>query len=264
LNPTLLSLGPINLEWHGVLAVVGIIVAIWLLAGRYRKHGLAIDNIPGFAIWTVIGGMIGARLFHVIDYWSYYIAHPLQMLSFTQGGLAVYGAVVCGFATALGYLLLTHQPAGKILDLGTPAMMVGLAIGRIGCTINGDAWGAPTGGNWGLVYTNPGARLPAALLGVPTHPFPLYEIAVDLFVAGLFWWLGEEVARLDGRLTLAAMGVYGVGRFGINVVRQEQVVLLGMQQAQVVSVIIVAVAIIGIAALTLFARSKPSMEQAAS
>jgi phosphatidylglycerol---prolipoprotein diacylglyceryl transferase len=264
IDPTILRIGAFSLEWHGVLGAIGILVGVMLAMTRWGAHGLPVDRLTNMALVTILSGIVGARLFHVIDYWQYYSANPLQILAINQGGLAVYGALVCGFVGAIGFLLITRMPMGKLLDLGTPPMFVGIAIGRIGCLINGDSWGAPTGGNWGLVYTNPNARMPAALIGVPTQPFPVYELVWDFAVAAVIWWLSKRV-RLDGRLVVLGMAMYAVARFGLNYFRQEQIVFAGLQQAQIISLAIVAVSIPLFAAVAWRSREKltaPDPDQA--
>jgi phosphatidylglycerol---prolipoprotein diacylglyceryl transferase len=237
INPVIFRWGFIGMEWHGVLGALGILIAVVLAGRQMLKRGFDISIIYGLAWWCVIGGIIGARAFHVADYLDYYMAHPLQILAITQGGLAIYGAMFGGFVGAIAYVLIKRLPMGRLFDGGGPEVLLGLAIGRVGCLINGDSWGAPTGSNWGVVYTNPGARLPANLIGVPTHPYPIYEIIVDLLIFGVFAWLRKKgVIKTDGVTTLLVLVCFSAIRFFLTYFRQEKQLLLGLQQAQLIAV----------------------------
>src|SRR5919205_2196035 len=111
-------------------------------------------------------------------------------------------------------------------------MLVGQAIGRIGCFINGDAWGAPTGSAYGVVYWNEHDLVPPDLIGVPTHPYPLYEIgAVLVLLAAL--WFGRRAGWRPGTTFLLATVGYGAIRFSLSFVRQEAILVFGLQEAQI-------------------------------
>ncbi|MCL5257101.1 MAG: prolipoprotein diacylglyceryl transferase, partial [Chloroflexi bacterium] len=143
-----------------------------------------------------------------------------------------------GFVGAIIYVWKSHLPMGRFFDAGAPATILGLAVGRLGCLINGDAWGAPTGGNWGLVYTNPAARLPASLLNVPTQPFPIYELILDVGIFFVLSWL-RDTGRIkaNGAVTLLTFLSYSVVRFFLTYFRQERIIFMGLQQAQLIAVI---------------------------
>lgn len=240
IDPVIVKLGIISLEWHGLLAALGILAGVVVAGRKMHQRGFDIAVIYGVAWWAVIGGILGARLFHVIDYADYYMTHPLQIIIITQGGLAIYGALFGGFVGAIIYVLKSHLPMGRFFDAGAPATILGLAVGRLGCLINGDAWGASTGGNWGIVYTNPADRLPANLLNVPTHPFPIYELVLDLGVFFLFSWLRDTgKVKANGAITLLSLLGYAVVRFFLTYFRQERIIFMGMQQAQLIALICV-------------------------
>lgn len=262
IDPVLFGFGPFSLEWHGVLSALGILVAVVVAAREMHRRGFDAAHIYGVAWWAIIGGILGARLFHVIDYADYYLARPWEILFIMRGGLAIYGALFGGFAGAAIYAWRNGLRIGRFFDAGAPTTLLGLAIGRLGCLINGDAWGAPTGGDWGLVYIHPEARMPASLLGVPTHPFPVYELVLDLAIFAAIWRL-RDTLKVEGSPTLLAMLGYAIVRFFLTFLRQEQVIFLGMQQAQLIAV--ASVAILGPWLLYLFLRQpKQRMEAPAT
>lgn len=233
-SPVIARLGPLELGWHGVFSVLAVIVAMWLGLRRARRRGLPAEPMGAVVTWAFVGGVVGARLFHVLDNLPSYLANPLAIVAIWQGGIAVYGAFLGGIAGGLLAARRARIPAWPLLDAAAPAMLVGQAIGRLGCLSNGDAWGAPTGGPWGIVYSRPDALLPPELLGVPTHPYPLYEIAaVVLLLAGL--WLARRPLTAPGQLFLVAAIGYAAIRFSLSFFRQETVVAWGLQEAQLVA-----------------------------
>ena len=124
----------------------------------------------------------------------------------------------------------------RVLDAAAPALLVGQIIGRLGCLSNGDAWGAPTAQNYGVVYWNEHASIPASLIGIPTHPYPLYEMIVLAAALGGLLWLAPRL-QLPGQLFLLVVISYAVARFALTFVRQEPLVFAGLQEAQLVAVI---------------------------
>jgi phosphatidylglycerol---prolipoprotein diacylglyceryl transferase len=238
-DPVLAWLGPLPLAWHGILSSLGIYAGVWLAARLLDHPRWQEAGVPGSLFgWASLGALVGARLFHVADHLADYVADPLSVLAIWRGGIAVYG----GFVGALAGAALASRRAGlpvwPLLDAAGPALLLGQAIGRLGCFANGDAWGAPTGGAWGVVYEHPGALLPPELLGVPTHPYPLYEAAADLTLLGVLLLVRRRAPLgLPGRVFLLAAVGYGAIRFTLTFLRQEPVVLWGLQEAQVLALV---------------------------
>ena len=119
-------------------------------------------------------------------------------------------------------------PVWLSLDAAALGMLVGQAVGRIGCLINGDAWGGPTGCPCGVVYWHEHALIPPELLGVPTHPYPLYEIVGVAAVLALLWTMRKRRAQPGTEFLIATIG-YGFVRFVLTFVRQETVIVFGLQ-----------------------------------
>lgn len=233
-DPIFLQQGGLQLGWHGFFTAAAVIVAVVYALRRAQGKGLPGGPVGDVAVWAVVGGIIGARVFHVFDHVSYFAAHPLAIFEVWQGGIAVYGAFIGGIVGGYVAARRAHLPIWGLLDVAAPAMLVGQMIGRLGCLSNGDAWGEPTSGSWGVVYTNPHDLLPASLLGVPTHPYPLYEIAAVALLLGALW-LGRAQLRVPGSLFLFAALGYSVIRFGLTFFRQEPVMFWGLQEAQVIA-----------------------------
>ena len=253
IDPIIAQLGPFQLGWHGVFSLLALVVGVWLGLGRAGQLGIDVDTMVSGLGWVIAGAVVGARLFHVLDHLPYYAQHPLEIVAVWQGGIAVYGGFVGGVLAGAVAAWRLGLPVWRSLDSAAPAMLVGQAVGRIGCLINGDAWGGPTGCPCGVVYWHEHALLPPELLGVPTHPYPLYEIAAVVGLLGLLWVMRGRLAR-PGTIFLVTTIGYGVIRFFLSFVRQETVIVFGLQEAQLVALATAAIALAILASRLIFAR----------
>lgn len=160
--PRILERDGMPIRAYGVLMVVAVVSGVGLAAYRAWSVGVDPEIIYSLATWMTISGLVGARLFFVLQYWGdFYVAgNPLatlgKVLNFPQGGLVVYGAVLGGFPVGVGYLLYRRLPVLAIADIAAPSLVLGLAIGRLGCFFNGCCYGGF------CEATPPGLRFPAS------------------------------------------------------------------------------------------------------
>ena len=236
INPVAVHIGSFALRWYGLAIVAAIIAAV--VMGRYegKRKGIDENHIYNVTMWGVIGGVLLARLFHVVDKLSYYAANPHMILALNQGGLAIWGGVAGGFLAGFIYARVQHLHVARLMDVAAPALLVAQIVGRFGCIVNGDAYGGPTGLPWGFIYTNPDAMIPSYLWGIPTHPYPVYDMLWNLATLGLLWWLRPRLKR-DGQLFALYIMCYSVSRFLLTFVRQEDIWFWRMQEAQVVAIL---------------------------
>jgi len=247
MDPNIFTAGSFTMSWHGLLTGLAVLAAIVLVARLAKDKGFTSEDVYSTALWGVVGGIIGARLFHVIDQWDLYRDNPWQILRFWAGGLSLYGALVGGFVFGITYAAIRKLPLGKVADLAAPGMILAQAIGRIGCLINGDAYGTPTSLPWGILYTNPDAASTAGPwvngVLVAGHPVPAYEIIWDLLILTLLLRLRQRLKN-DWMVFLIYASVYSAGRFGLSFIRGDETAVLGpLHQAQVISLIVMAIAI---------------------
>jgi phosphatidylglycerol:prolipoprotein diacylglycerol transferase len=234
IDPTIFHWGHFGLRWYGLFIVLAIFAGSWLGLREARRKGFDAGQVQSLILWSVLGGLIGARLFHVVDRWDLYADEPLRTLYFWEGGLAVYGGLVGGVLVGFAYAWRHGLPAWRLADALAPGIILGQAVGRLACIPNGDAYGSPTDAPWAFIYTNPASMVPPDLLGKPLHPYPAYELLFDLALLGLLWKL-RGVYKTDGLLFLTYAEVYAVGRFLLTFFRMEQVWFFGLQEAQVVA-----------------------------
>jgi phosphatidylglycerol---prolipoprotein diacylglyceryl transferase len=241
LDPNLITLGPFVLSWHGLFSAVGLGAGIWIALRLLRGTVVSEDDVMTTAFWCTVGGLVGARLLHVLDQWQYYSQNPVQIVLINEGGIAIFGAIVGGTIGGLIYAYVRKLPFGLLLDAGGVGLILGQAIGRIGDVINGEHHGmrVPEGTPWAVTYTNPntlGER------GIPNHLAVGYELVWDLLVYGLLLGLWGRLPR-TGMVFWTYLLLYSVGRFGITFFRQDTIAAFGLTQAQLVALGTSAVAV---------------------
>lgn len=251
-----LHLGPLSLAWHGIFTAVGIFFGVALPVRLVRGH-VNEDAAYSVATWGVVGGIAGARLFHVIDRWDFYAHEPLQILAIWSGGIAVWGAVIGGVLG--GYLVARRQslPIGFTADAAAPGIGLGLVIGRIGDIINGEHHAlACSDLPWCVGYSFPPEQGGLGQAG-PVHPAVAYEMVwVSLGIAGALWLRKAWAGRVpDGLVFWLWMVWYGTARFLISFLRVgDPTSLLGLRQDQLIGLGAIASGIVMVAVLTLRAR----------
>jgi phosphatidylglycerol:prolipoprotein diacylglycerol transferase len=235
-DPNLFTIGPFTAAWHGLLTGLSVLVGVLITVSLTKRKGFSEELVYGVALVAIPGGIIGARLFHVLDHAEYYLANPGEAFIPSGGlaffGLSFYGAVVGGMVAGIAYARFKKIAVFPFLDAVAPAILVAHIIGRVGCLINGDAYGSATDLPWGIVYTNPGAFAP---LNVASHPFPIYEIVLNLAILGILWRLWKRELP-DGMIFLTYASIYAVGRFFLTFVRDDPVIFMGLREAHLISI----------------------------
>jgi phosphatidylglycerol:prolipoprotein diacylglycerol transferase len=258
INPVIVQIGPFALRWYSLMIMAGVVVATWMAARFAEQRGIPSDDVYSAALWIVVAGIVGARLAHVIDRFDYYRANPGRILAVYEGGIAIWGGLTAGGLAGWAYTRRYGVPFWRFADAVSHGAILGLAVGRIGCIVNGDVAGRPTDVPWAFIYTNPNALLPRPeYFNTPTHPYPLYELVWDLALFGVLFLVARKV-KLDGAVFLTFVVGYSLARFVLTYTREEQLFLLGLQQAQVFSLVAMVVAVY----LYLYLRSRPGRARA--
>ncbi len=236
IDPIIFSIGHFHLRWYSIILVAAMFIGTWLAIREAGRKGFNTEKISDIILWVIAGGFIGARLFHVIDHWTdEYAANPVRALYVWEGGLAIWGGVLGGLVVVAVLARIYHWRLPHLLDAFVPGVVLAQAVGRIACIITGDAMGKPTNGPFGFAYTNPNAMVPQ--LGVYYTPTPVYEILMNLAIFALLWSLRKKGLK-DGVLTLIYLAIYSFMRFFIASTSTYKIIAGGLNQAQLVSIVV--------------------------
>lgn len=217
LSPNLLDAGGITLAWHGLFTAASVFLAFYLIDHWGKRTGLKKEIVPSVAVWAIPGGIVGARLIHVLDNWGYYSGNPGQIIAVWQGGIAIYGAIAGGAVAGAVYAALKGFPVRPLMDLSAPALILAQAVGRIGDLVNGEHFSTPSDLPWAVAYTNPASP---GFERPPSHPVVGYEMLADLALFGLLLTLRGRL-RPEGSLFAVYAVLYAVIRFSLSFLRLD-------------------------------------------
>lgn len=225
------------MKLYGVFVALGIFSG-WLLALRRRaRYSITASQLESLFLWIVIAGLVGARVYHVLDKFPYYQKHPLEIIMLWQGGLGIFGALIGG-----GVALAIRARIWKVallpfLDLLAPCLLLGQAIGRLGNVVNQEGFGPPTQLPWGIFIDSTHRPLPFREYSY-FHPTSVYE---SLWLAmGTMALLGFEQKGLNlGQLFSLFLIWFGTGRFFFEFLRMDTAELFGIRVAHLLSVLAV-------------------------
>ena len=234
-NPVILRLGDLAISWYGLAVVSALGVALLVAQHEVRRRDLPLDALWGIGPWAIAGGLVGARGLHVIDNWSMYASDPQRIFAFHQGGLAIGGALLGGIVATIAVAPRHGVPLLSLADAAAPGIILGQAIGRLGCLVTGDALGRETGLPWGISYLNPGSMAPDRATSY--QPVFAYEALWDLAVFGVVWALRKRIDR-PGSLFATYLALYAAGKFAITFFREERRWLWSLQEAHFVALLL--------------------------
>ncbi|MCK4850327.1 MAG: prolipoprotein diacylglyceryl transferase [Phycisphaerae bacterium] len=256
--------------------MLGFLTAYFLAYRRAKKCGANPDELTNVAVLALMGGVAGARAMHVIHFWdSQFANEPIwQIFNIRDGGLEFYGGIILAIVAALGYMATKKMPVKFFLDLLAPALMLGLAFGRMGCFLNGCCHGKVSKLPWAVSFPYGSAayydHVSAGELAVPAelsdgfggaipaeqlsdaqraiaaehrslrvHPVQLYSMAVALALCGIlyrYFWR----RKYEGQVFVLMLILYGVGRFVLEMLRTEPIVAgTGLSISQNLSIVAV-------------------------
>ena len=234
-DPIAFTIGSLQVHWYGIMYVVGISIGL-VVAWPYAKaKGITAEQVETVAVISIPAGLIGARLYYVAQQpLGPYLSQPWRILNFTEGGMAFYGAI---FAVVIALIIIAWRmrfSLWKLLDAACIFAAVGQFFGRIGNIINGDIIGYPTSLPWGLVYANPNSFPPSHT--VAYQPAAIYEAIVNIIIFSILWALRNKYR--PGGLFFIYIFLYSISQFLIFFVRDNEVVFLGLKQAQVTALVV--------------------------
>jgi phosphatidylglycerol:prolipoprotein diacylglycerol transferase len=248
-----LQIGPLAIRWYGLLIATGVLLGTTLAHREAIRRGIDPDRLLNVIVVAVLVALLGARLYYVLFNWDYYGANPAKILAVWEGGLAIHGGLIAGSLATILYCRHAKLSLPITLDIMAPCVAIGQAIGRWGNFFNQEAFGVPTNLPWKL-YIDPAHRPPQLAAFEYFHPTFLYESLWNLLVFGILWFgLRKRLQARPGALTLWYLGLYSIGRFFVEGLRIDSLMLGTFRAAQVASLLLVVASGVG---LSLMARRK--------
>lgn len=215
----------IDVMWYGILMATGMILGTLIAIKEAKRVGIKEDYILDLAIIAIPAGLICARLYYVLFNWGYYSNNPSQILNFRGGGMAIHGALIGGVLA--GYIFSRYKKLDffKLADTVMIGMPLAQSIGRWGNFINQEAHGGPTNLPWGIMVN-----------GVKVHPTFLYESIWD-FGIFVFLWIFRKKKSYEGQVIVLYAILYSLGRFFIEGLRTDSLMIGPFRMAQVISLV---------------------------
>jgi phosphatidylglycerol---prolipoprotein diacylglyceryl transferase len=247
---TIPIMGGVKIFGYGFMLFLAFLGSMNLAAWRARREKLDPEQIYDLALYVFLGGLLGARLFYVIQYWGVRVHGFLDIFKIWEGGIVLYGSIIGGTIAFFTYRLIRPFPLRPYLDAIAPALVLGIAIGRFGCFLNGCCYGDRCDLPWAVqfpVESPPWSAQQALHLisadarwSLPVHPTQLYSVADGLILLALLTAFYPLRTR-DGQVMALLMMVYPITRVLIEYLRNDELVFFaGMTISQNVSVCLVA------------------------
>ncbi|MBI5326968.1 MAG: prolipoprotein diacylglyceryl transferase [Deltaproteobacteria bacterium] len=239
MHPILFEFGPIQIRFYGLMYVIAILVGSILIKKEVRRKDIKMteDDVMNFILWSVLGGIVGARIYYVVFNWSYYFSNLKEIPAVWHGGLAIHGGLIGGILVAYLYLNRREISFWSMTDCVAPALILGQTFGRFGNFMNGDAHGRPTTMPWGIIFP-PGSIAGTEFPDTPLHPTMLYEMGINLFIFLLLWFGLRKRRCKNGFIFAMYIMLYSFGRFVVESFRADSLMMGPLKAAQVVSLVI--------------------------
>lgn len=241
MNPVAFRIFGIDIMWYGLLISAGVLIGVLIALKEARRIGFKEDDLLDFLLYAIPMAIVGARAYYVIFKWDYYGQNLSQIINIRNGGLAIHGAIIAGVITGIVFCKKRKINVLELLDLVTPSLILGQAIGRWGNYINQEAHGGPTDLPWGIMVN-----------GQKVHPTFLYESIINVCIFIFLIWFRKNKKTTDGQVLSLYLILYSTGRFFIEGLRTDSLMFMGMRVAQLISI----TAIIAGIALLLYLKNK--------
>ncbi len=213
---------------------IAVFACFFLLSRQAKKQGLNPETVVDFVFWSLVSGIIGARLFYFFLNFPFYQDNPREIFMLWHGGLVWYGGLIASFVFGISYLKVKQLPILKILDLVAPYIALGQSIGRVGCFLNGCCFGKPF--SFGVYF--------------PVHQMKLFPVqllsALNLFLVFVFLMQRDKKPHRAGEILFQYLILAALERFGVEFFRGDSPALIwNLTIFQVISLFIFALALYG-------------------
>jgi phosphatidylglycerol---prolipoprotein diacylglyceryl transferase len=240
------SIGPLFVRFYGIILMSGAVAGAFLARREAKRRGYDPEIVWDLFVYLLIGGIIGARVWHILTpspstgvTTAWYLSHPLDALAVWKGGLGIPGAVIGGLIALYFYSRRTGINFAEWTDIGAPGLALGQAIGRWGNFINQELYGAPTNLPW-RIFIAPEKRLAGYLDVEYYHPLFLYESLWNLMNLFLLLWISRRSAGSlkNGDIFLTYLVIYPLGRFLLDFLRLDASLVGGLNINQTIMAVV--------------------------
>ena len=249
MNPILLEMGSIKIYYYSIMILIGVILGTLLVIKESKKFNISKNKITDMLFYTIIIGILGARLYYVIFNLNYYSKNIIDILKVWEGGLAIHGGIIAGALYIIYYTKKNNMNTLKIFDICVPGILIGQAIGRWGNFFNGEAHGPIT-----TLEHLQNLHIPEYIIkgmninGNYYIPTFFYESLICIICLIIILIIRRTRIIKNGNITSIYLIWYGIGRFIIESYRTDSLMMNTLKQAQIISIIMI---IIGILLLTI-------------
>ncbi|MFJ5623427.1 prolipoprotein diacylglyceryl transferase [Peribacillus loiseleuriae] len=244
LNPIAFDLGFLAVHWYGIIIGFGVLLGLYIATREAERRGIGKETFVDMILFAVPIAIISARIYYVIFQWDYYSQNPGQIIQIWNGGIAIHGAIIGAVITAIVFSKVRKLSFWKLVDVAAPSLLLGQAIGRWGNFMNQEAHG----GEVTRAFLE-NLHLPNFIInqmyieGSYYHPTFLYESIWNLLGVVLLLFLRRSNLH-RGEIFLSYVIWYSVGRFFIEGLRTDSLMLTEtLRIAQVISIVLIVVAI---------------------
>ena len=245
MNPILIEIGNIRIYWYSVMILLGVLLGSYIVLKESKRFNISKSKISDMLFYTIVVGIIGARLYYVLFNLDYYTNYPIDILKVWEGGLAIHGGIIAGILYLIYYTRKNGFNFLQITDICTPGLLIGQAIGRWGNFFNSEAHGPLT-----TLEHLKELHLPNFIIE-GMHIDGNYYIPT-FFYESLICLIGLIVVLIIRRTKLIKIGQitgfyliwYGIARYIIEAYRTDSLMINSLKQAQIISIIMIALGVL--------------------
>ena len=227
MNPVAFEIGNLSIRWYGIIMALAFLVGAFIATRLAEKRNIKKETVYDFLIWLIPFSLVGARIGHVLNFWSNYSADPIKMLYIWQGGLAFYGGLA---GAVLAGLIFSKKNKIKFYDLAdifVIPLALGLAFGRIGNWINNEFYGKVSNLPWAINF--PGVE-------GKRHPSQFYESIKNFVVFGVLLWMYKFKKLPSGFIFWFFVFFYSTLRFFVEFFKDWQIIIWNLNWAQIIAI----------------------------
>ena len=245
MNPILIQIRNLKIYWYSIMILLGVIIGCYIVIKESKKYNISKEKMSDILFYTIIFGIIGARLYYVIFNLDYYLNNPVDIIKVWEGGLAIHGGIIAGILYLIYYTKKNNIKLLLMTDICIPGLLIGQALGRWGNFFNKEAHGPMVS----LEYLKQ-LHLPKFIINgmningiyyIPTFFYESIWCIIGLIIILLF----RRIKKIKlGQITGFYLIWYGIGRYVIESYRTDSLMINTLKQAQIISIIMILIGII--------------------